>query len=127
MRKFVISVAVILVGLIFAICIFGCQSTNTRANGKTFPTDLTMSPSNMFCDVRVQQIPPQHGEGYLWVKSEVDGHCGDGPKWSIAPAGADIFAWSPANIAYIGGQEGTYVVTAQYNGGSGSLTIQITH
>lgn len=83
------------------------------------------------CLVSVATIPepPGGGHGWTWVQASTSGGgCGSGPTWTIKPEGADVFPWhEDPLIAYIGGEEGTYQVTATFVGGFGSANVTITH
>jgi hypothetical protein len=115
----------IALSLFLASCSFTNRSPSTPSR---LPN--TNNGQNTVCLVRVEIIPDVQGEGYIWLQStDTTGLCGAGPKFSISnPSQATIFPW-PADptIAYVGGHEGFYTVTASYDNGNGQIAIQIEH
>jgi hypothetical protein len=124
----------LMVGLMIVTPLFLMVSCGPAAGFSSLsrPTPIPQPVTKSFktaCTVTVAEIPPQHGEGWRWFQVSTTGSgCGLGPKWTITPYTASVFPWPEDNsIAYAGGQNGTYTVTATFEQGSGSIQFTINH
>lgn len=80
------------------------------------------------CMVTLKQIKDVAGFGFTWIEATLNGcNNADTITWSISPD-IGIFVWpEDPNIAYFGGPNGTYTITASVPEGQGTITITISH